>query len=66
MQELLKNTPEDHLDYIGLEKAMRRIIEIVNFLNERTRESENQHQIMEIQSKLKAEKRTSLIRLAVM
>lgn len=58
MQELLKNTPEEHPDFAGLQKALKRIEEIVAYLNERKRESENQYQMLEIQSKLKADKRT--------
>jgi hypothetical protein len=53
----MKNTPEDHPDYASLQKAGKRIEEVVAFLNERKREAENQQFIMELQSRLKADKR---------
>jgi len=45
IQELLKNTPEDHEDYNGLSQALKEMRSVAEFLNEEKRNAENAIQV---------------------
>eukprot|EP00007_Cunea_sp_BSH-02190019_P006443 CAMPEP_0174238538 /NCGR_PEP_ID=MMETSP0417-20130205/11572_1 /TAXON_ID=242541 /ORGANISM="Mayorella sp, Strain BSH-02190019" /LENGTH=725 /DNA_ID=CAMNT_0015317381 /DNA_START=421 /DNA_END=2594 /DNA_ORIENTATION=- len=49
LKDLLKNTAEDHPDFDNLQKAMNKIQEVVDYVNERKRLSENLMKIYEVQ-----------------
>ena len=49
MQAVLKYTPEDHPDREPLDKVYSNIMDIVNMVNERTRQVENVQKLMRLQ-----------------
>lgn len=53
LEEVIKYTPEEHIDYKDLCSALNLIKEIASFINERKRESENIDKIAKIQMNIK-------------
>ena len=53
LDELIKFTPEEHVDLADLRKAIELIKNIASFINEKKRESENISEIASIQPRLK-------------
>ena len=53
LEEVVKYTPEEHIDYKDLCTALETIKEIAKFINERKRESEYMDKVVKIQSKIK-------------
>ena len=49
LQDLIKDTPEDHPDYQTLQSAFSQIEEVVEYVNERKRLAENLQKILAIQ-----------------
>ncbi|KAL6044428.1 Rho guanine nucleotide exchange factor (GEF) 17 [Balamuthia mandrillaris] len=52
LKELLKNTPEDHPDHMDLKEALERISEVVDLINERTRQVKNVADVTEIENSI--------------
>ncbi|PRP81651.1 hypothetical protein PROFUN_01158 [Planoprotostelium fungivorum] len=52
LEDLIKNTPQDHADYVPLTLAVEKIRGIADHVNEEKRVSENIQQIMKIQDEL--------------
>ena len=53
LEEVVKFTPEEHIDYKDLCTALETIKEIAQYINERKRESENMTKVIEIQTKIR-------------
>ena len=49
LADLLKNTPEDHLDYSDIKASVVKTKEIADYVNEKKREAENLNQVVAIQ-----------------
>jgi hypothetical protein len=52
LAELIKRTPEDHIDYQDLTKALGKVVGIATFVNDRKRQSENARVLQKLQSRL--------------
>eukprot|EP01104_Vermistella_antarctica_P019541 TRINITY_DN76_c3_g1_i1.p1 TRINITY_DN76_c3_g1~~TRINITY_DN76_c3_g1_i1.p1 ORF type:complete len:420 (-),score=92.07 TRINITY_DN76_c3_g1_i1:222-1298(-) len=52
LRDLLKNTPNYHLDHGPLTVALRKIEQVVNYVNEKKREAEEQFRVVEIQKSI--------------
>jgi RhoGEF domain len=52
LRELLKTTPEDHVDYHRLREAYATIEKTVEMVNETSKSSDNLRQIQEVESSL--------------
>ena len=52
LADLLKNTPDSHVDYNDLKAAHEKTKEVADYVNEKKREAENINQVVEIQEKL--------------
>jgi hypothetical protein len=52
LQDLLKYTTPKHADYEGLSKALQKMKDVADYVNERKREAENLTQVLAIQGKL--------------
>ncbi len=52
LMDLVKNTPENHIDYPMLSKAKTKISEIASFVNETKRVVENLNKVGEILSSI--------------
>ena len=48
IRELLKNTHEDHIDYKHVGEALKRISAVVDFINEKRRQVEQQQRLQSI------------------
>lgn len=53
IQELLKRTPAEHVDYKNLETALEKIVEVAALVNEAKRKDENYQIVMALSEKLK-------------
>eukprot|EP01088_Endostelium_zonatum_P015996 TRINITY_DN4135_c0_g1_i6.p1 TRINITY_DN4135_c0_g1~~TRINITY_DN4135_c0_g1_i6.p1 ORF type:complete len:436 (-),score=102.46 TRINITY_DN4135_c0_g1_i6:73-1380(-) len=52
IQELIKCTEKDHVDYVNLNKALEVVKELNKYVNERKRVSDNKAKITELQKKI--------------
>lgn len=52
LQDLVKHTPSKHADHAELNKALKKMKDVADYVNERKREAENLTQVLAIQSKL--------------
>jgi len=52
LEQLIKNTSDTHPDFKGLSKALQKMHEAANYINERKREYDSITKILDIQSKL--------------
>jgi RhoGEF domain len=52
LQDLVKHTPPKHADHANLAKALKKMKDVADYVNERKREAENLTQVLAIQSKL--------------
>ena len=50
MKDIVKNTPEDHSDFEDIKKAQESIGKIVDEVNERRRQVENQQKVIAVQN----------------
>jgi len=60
-RELIKNTPEDSPEYAQLANILKKISESVDYVNERTRQVENQQKIIEISNSLENAEEIELV-----
>ena len=61
MQDLLRNTPEDHPDHENLVIALNKIEEVVAYVNERKRLAENLQKILDVSNQIEATEVRSLL-----
>ncbi|KAG2387726.1 hypothetical protein C9374_001320 [Naegleria lovaniensis] len=52
LADVIKLTPEDHVDYEDLQKGYQAILDIADWVNERKRENENQNSLAKLQLKI--------------
>jgi hypothetical protein len=62
LQDLLKATPEYHVEYAGLCKAVNKLKETADAINTKAREAEQMAKVYEIQSQLIGENVPNLVR----
>lgn len=53
LQDIVKNTPEDHIDYKNLSFALTTILDVAQLVNDRKKESEAQSMLKELNEKLR-------------
>ncbi len=52
LQEIFKNTPESHVDYSSLNKALEKMRDVAEYVNEKKRIAENLNQVNAVQEAL--------------
>ena len=52
LDNVLKSTWDDHIDYLNLQDALLKIKQIAATINEKIRESENVNNILQIQNRI--------------
>lgn len=52
LEDLLRNTPKDHPDFVDLTTALSKVQSVADYVNEKKREAENVNLVLDVQSRL--------------